>query len=299
MAAKILFGNYKGGVGKTTSTYQAALALNSRDGSKVLLIDLDSQSSLSEIYCELSGEILNEIPHDETLNYILYQTAKNQSAGIEKQSLSCTEEDLVSRNSYFVKSKNIIKTENGIDFILNSLYSEYGGLDTISIDYMNNCIGNLLILRNFIENNDLDSKYDYILFDCPPSDNLITRMAFLYCDYYVIPTIMDRLSARGVKHYIYRIEGVYEKYCIENGHAKYFGGKPGFIGIFETMRKGNTNTDRYRFVFDGLPLFRSFIRHLKEISESTGSSNISSCHDYFGLTQELKDRVQKLNRRKN
>lgn len=46
---KIVFiGNYKGGVGKTTTVVNFANYL-SKEGHKVLTIDLDPQSSLSEI----------------------------------------------------------------------------------------------------------------------------------------------------------------------------------------------------------------------------------------------------------
>ena len=45
---KVFIGNYKGGVGKTTSTLFLGKCLKDL-GKKVLLMDLDPQSSLSEI----------------------------------------------------------------------------------------------------------------------------------------------------------------------------------------------------------------------------------------------------------
>lgn len=44
----IVWGNYKGGVGKTTSTYQVA-SYFAEMGHRVLLLDLDPQCSLSHI----------------------------------------------------------------------------------------------------------------------------------------------------------------------------------------------------------------------------------------------------------
>lgn len=47
----ILWGNYKGGVGKTTSVFQVATYF-AEAGKKVLLVDMDPQCSLSNICCK-------------------------------------------------------------------------------------------------------------------------------------------------------------------------------------------------------------------------------------------------------
>src|SRR5690606_2746059 len=67
MAKKIFFGNYKGGVGKTTSVYQIGLWL-ARKGSKVLMLDLDSQCSLSDI-CR--SKIADKNYSEISLNHII------------------------------------------------------------------------------------------------------------------------------------------------------------------------------------------------------------------------------------
>jgi len=63
-------GNYKGGVGKTTSTFQIAVHFANR-GKKVLLIDLDPQCSLSNICCKGVNMSVEELKVEETLNYVL------------------------------------------------------------------------------------------------------------------------------------------------------------------------------------------------------------------------------------
>lgn len=50
----IVWGNYKGGVGKTTSTYQVA-SYFAEMGHRVLLLDLDPQCSLSHICSRTMG----------------------------------------------------------------------------------------------------------------------------------------------------------------------------------------------------------------------------------------------------
>ena len=71
MARKIFVGNYKGGVGKTTFAYNMGCILRERK-KKVLMIDLDPQSSLSEICCSTStNDTFSKLSDEETLNYVV------------------------------------------------------------------------------------------------------------------------------------------------------------------------------------------------------------------------------------
>ena len=97
--------------------------------------------------------------------------------------------------------------------------------------------------------NDIDDneKYDYILFDCPPTSNMIIQGVFLTCDYYFIPTIGDEISGDGVSDYISEIESTYLKFAYDNNIGsiilkKYFGNKPRLIGILNTIYKVRPNS---------------------------------------------------------
>jgi len=337
MAKKIFFGNYKGGVGKTTSTYQIAYELFQRYEKNVLLLDLDPQSSLSGICmnkCHQKLDDTEEIKFIDnygvirtksklsfkTLNYVyaLYMQARmmnNIKFTIEYDKIVLNIDKLDKPMSLpappraaqtifpmtfpqpepcpLVPSQPVANTVPAIaqqqprlDFIPNSLFSEYGGLDKISIE-VGKSIENLLVLRDFIEDNKLNDRYDYILFDCPPSNNIITQSAFLYCDYYIIPTIMDELSVKGVTHYISVIEKIYADYCVNHDHADVlslvFGKKPQLIGIFETMRKGRSDTGEAQrqlkdaFEEEGSPyrkfIFESEIKDINAIADETGKGN--------------------------
>jgi chromosome partitioning protein len=277
---KVFFGNYKGGVGKTTSTYNIAVELAKNFHKKVLLIDLDPQSSLSEVCITAYGEQLDELDRDETLNYIytVYMQAKK-----------------IGNINFTVNSDKVIKSANSIDFIPNSLFSEYGGLDKISMD-IGKSIENLLVLRDFIEENQLGETYDFIFFDCPPSNNVITQSAFLYSDFYIIPTIMDPLSSKGVKHYISVIKNIYKNYCKESEYAAVlsllFGGEPQLIGIFETMRKGNTNTTTYKNSIKSAGyVFKVEIKDRKDVSETMGAGDETNYYEYRNLAKEFLERI--------
>jgi chromosome partitioning protein len=44
----------------------------------------------------------------------------------------------------------------------------------------------------------VSTKYDYVLLDCPPNVNLVTQNAFFASDYYLVPAIPDFLSTVGI-----------------------------------------------------------------------------------------------------
>ncbi|MDE6280253.1 MAG: AAA family ATPase, partial [Oscillospiraceae bacterium] len=72
MCAKIIFvGNYKGGVGKTTSVLNFAEYFSRKRDCSVLVLDLDPQSSLSEILVSKGNYgTLADLKEQETLNYV-------------------------------------------------------------------------------------------------------------------------------------------------------------------------------------------------------------------------------------
>lgn len=282
MAKKIFIGNYKGGVGKTTATYYIGGILREKDN-KVLLIDLDPQSSLSEVcMSKIDGEAFINLDDRETLNYIFDMKIQSKKIGVKNIKISID---------------NIIKDNEIVEFIPSSLLYKNGGLDTL-ITKLDNGLSSLLILKEFLDEYNLDEIYDYIIFDCPPSNNIITQGAFLVSDYYLIPTIMDSVSTKGVKHYKHIISKLYDSYLNENNECKelislLLGKKPKEIGVFESRRKGvNTNTDKYRTIIKKENyLLQTFIPDYKEISDKLAFGNLYDKSQYDKLVIEILNRL--------
>ena len=121
MDAKIIFiGNYKGGVGKTTSVLNFAQHFSLND-KKVLVLDIDPQSSLSEILVSKGNHgPLSKLPEKETLNYIfdLYITKIEKYNSLELR----------------FDSSIIKRFKNCFDFAPSSLfYRENKGLDQLAL----------------------------------------------------------------------------------------------------------------------------------------------------------------------
>lgn len=293
MAKKIFVGNYKGGVGKTTSIYQIGRHLVDKN-KKVLLIDLDPQCSLSEI-CIGKNNTLDELEFDECLNYVYYTWVKSK----EYSNL-----EFNFNNNKLIK-KIEISEDKHLDYIPSNIFYSEGGLDEIAM-LMKDELEDITVLQQFIQKQDLDNSYEYILFDCPPSNNIITQGAFLLSDYYIIPTIVQTISTRGVAHYIKTVEKIYTKYCIENTNANIykllFGDKSKFLGVFQTLKKGSVNNENVvidlKVTLDnanvdtvlkekgkGPYLFDSIIKNYEDIARKTANGEIVS--EYEILTDEI------------
>ncbi|WP_449539662.1 ParA family protein [Ferdinandcohnia sp. Marseille-Q9671] len=287
---KIFVGNYKGGVGKTTSIYQIALHLTAA-GKRVLLIDLDPQCSLSEICLTRIGTTLDQLEGQECLNYVYDMWLQF------KQYPYLT---------YTLDTKNLIKqTSEKIHFIPSNIFYRNGGLDQIAT-YLKDDFEDLVVLQQFFQNSGIGNNYDYILFDCPPSNNVITQGAFLLSDYYVIPSIIQTMSIRGVVHYIKTVEKIYRKHCVEDEKANLatllFGPKPMLMGIFETLKKGSVKNQsvlqelKEDLIASGIDsmlsdiekgnyLFTTIINNYEDIARDTAHGKKRS--EYADLTEEI------------
>ena len=295
----IFIGNYKGGVGKTTSAFSIAANLAKKD-KKVLLLDIDPQSSLSEIclrrYASEIGSgllTLKNLNPFETLNYVFDMNIRR----------------IQTHNSIELRFDlgKMIKRCADVSFIPTSLfYENMVGLDELSLK-MDSKIEYLSILKQFINHVDDGLAFDYIIVDCPPTNNIITQGAFLMSDFYLIPTIVDGLSSSGVLHYIDRIDGVYRKYCNDDEnslfHKHLFGEKPLLLGVFYTLIREQVKYDEVKSTFENdlrnldserdIYVFDSFVRNYVDIARniSEGKLSIVRGGEYERLTSELLQRL--------
>lgn len=141
-------------LGKTTSIYQIAHHMVLK-GKKVLLIDLDPQCSLSEI-CVREYNGLDQLKPNECLNYVYDMWFQlKEYPNIE----------------YKFNRDTLIKSiDENLEFIPSNIFYEKGGLDELAMN-MKNDLEDLVVLQQFFQKHNIDKEYDYILLDCPPSNN--------------------------------------------------------------------------------------------------------------------------------
>ncbi len=164
MCRVIIFANQKGGVAKTTSTVNIGIGLV-RLGKKVLVIDNDSQGSLTQ-----------------ALGYPQPDKMKISLSNIYEWVLNEDDFDL---------DAGILHHEEGVDLMPGN--KNLTGVEMAMVGIM----GSEGTLKEYVDM--MRDKYDYILVDCSPNLGKLTINALVAADEVLIPTQASYLPLKGLE----------------------------------------------------------------------------------------------------
>ena len=151
----IALANQKGGVAKTTTTLNLAVALKEK-GMKVLCVDLDPQGNLT------MSQGLNPDEIDRSMYDVLVHKLPIEQVIHEREiDLAVSSIDLA-----------------GAELALSSMIGRERALEKALVS--------------------VRERYDYILFDTPPSLGLLTINAFTASDGVIVPVQTEYLALRGL-----------------------------------------------------------------------------------------------------
>ena len=232
--------NQKGGVGKTTSVVNLAVALSYLD-KKVLVIDMDPQAnattglgidknkidtSIYDLFYIVSDE--EELKKISAKNEKEAEVADDKKEELEKEvkkeeinkpagkrfiDLTGSSEKIIEEKSEEVSQKDIkeeakieeknteaiegidqfiIKTKSGVDLIASE--NSLSGLEVELVDL--DPLERTRKLKEIIEK--INTPYDFILIDCPPSLGLLSINALVASNSIIIPIQTEYYALEGV-----------------------------------------------------------------------------------------------------
>ena len=165
----IAIANQKGGVGKTTTTLSLAAAF-AEVGHKVLVMDLDPQGNASTGLGSAA----------DSREFTTYDVLVGKAV----------EERFIIQTDF----KNLFLIPSTTD--LSSADIELAGTKNRSH-----------LLRSVLNNSNL-SAYDYVLFDCPPSLNVLTVNALIAADALIIPLQSEFFALEGLSQLLMSVREV-------------------------------------------------------------------------------------------
>ncbi len=203
--------NQKGGVGKTTTVANLGYTL-AKQGRDVLLIDFDSQASLTN-YFNVGLDNDDYYGIYEMLLKDLRSISPEEDAYLADLSFEQMCEDFIIRPTYM---SAVTKQENGTRYIAEepiefgiSLLPSCLMLSDYELELGRSKSFNGYHLYNIICDIVKWHEYDYIIIDCNPSLGILTMNAITAAvDGILIPTNLDVMSTRGVVNLINRVVDV-------------------------------------------------------------------------------------------
>lgn len=173
--------NQKGGVGKTTMAFNIAHAL-ARQGKRVLCLDMDPQFNFSSLF----GVDPTDRPH---IHHLLVNSLKE----LKPLHTACLLDEV------------IVRTESGIDVLPAG--QELSGFE-LTVAGINS--PRQLVLKKFIEKNNLRGMYDVIVIDGPPTLGLLVVNILCAVDGVLYPFVPDSFSQQGLKNIQQVLEDIRE-----------------------------------------------------------------------------------------
>jgi len=222
----------KGGVGKTTLTVNLATCLAKNHGKRVLVLDLDSQISAtlslmspmdfakrrkqSQTFRYLLDEVISPTPDVQVkIEDIIY----SEVCGLPKLDLLPGDIDLYDEFivSEMLHHQSISLGEQDFETIWNRFER--------------------VLIKNVLK--PIRDKYDFILLDCAPGYNLMTRSALATSDFYILPARPEPLSVVGIQLLERRIAK------LKDSHAHEAKIDIKMLGIVFSMSNTNLINGRY------------------------------------------------------
>ena len=209
--------NMKGGVGKTTLSFNLAFELAIGQQKRVLLIDLDPQSNATIVSLS-DQELLDHKAHKKTMADALMLSYRPAAPIRQLLQPPMNIDDFIFTRHQGQGNEcfKVIPSELSVSTMLRSL--PLGPFD----------------LRHLLTPQVL-AAYDYVLLDCAPTYSTLTNMALNASQGVLIPMIADSFGVWGTN---------LMKEVLSD-HLNQFGGAPSRVGVVFTLWEGQVHQQQF------------------------------------------------------
>jgi chromosome partitioning protein len=188
--------NHKGGVSKTTTTFNLATYLADK-GKKILMVDADPQCNLTGIalapiieemdaaaVINGTSDDVQELPGTSILD-ALNQRIRGDAAFIDLAKIKTTK---VRANLYLLRGS--------VD--LSTIEDDLAEAHVQRMSMRTNLMRTYVAAGDFLFRLGEAENYDYIFIDVGPSSGPLTRTFFLICDAFFLPVAPDRFNVQAI-----------------------------------------------------------------------------------------------------
>lgn len=268
--------NHKGGVSKTTTSFNLAHAL-ANDGQRVLLVDADPQCNLTEICLtqtieQLDQELIEtqkELPLPGTT---LLDALRPRFMG-DRPSVDVDAIELVQLHDPRVQ---LFRGDIGLSEAEDVLSQAHSQRTTTDIHQKRNYVA----IYDMLSRLAVKHEFDYVIIDVGPSAGALTRSCFLAADLFLVPVVPDRFNYQAIGS----LKAIISKWIREHAGIisdfKTLGlnvaeGKPQFRGLVmqRYQRYGGAAKPAFQHWMDRIPN-RVVSELLPAIVEASGTTSI-------------------------
>jgi cellulose biosynthesis protein BcsQ len=252
--------NNKGGVSKTTTTFNLAAYL-AQQGKRVLLVDCDPQCNMTEMFFASSGDL--DDPEQELPGTSIYEVMLPRFQGKQAE-IDQADVELSAHERY----KGLFLLKGDIEFSRAETYfgTAWNQAVTENIHEKNTYVAFEKLMRSLAS----ARGFDFILCDVGPSTGAITRTVILSCDEIVIPLVPDRFCYQAVKLLGSVIREWVAKHAVITETLVPFGIEP-FLG---RPKLAGSVLQNFK-VHAGSKVKESYIKWQNKIAKEIGTSLVS------------------------
>lgn len=262
MSKVITLYNHKGGVSKTTTTFNLAHLL-AENKKKVLVVDADPQCNITEL---LLSRMIQSLDEELVKNY------SGQGFKSENEIPGTTLLDILKPRidgdipEVNIDQVKVVPINEYLDCIpgnvnLNSIEDAIAEAHIQRFSSKTHDKRTYVAIGDFLSRFAEKENYDYIFIDVGPSSGALTRSCFLACDAFFVPVSPDRFNVQAIT----TLSSIIDRWIKE--HAEIYDdfkriglpvklGKPQFLGIitqYYKIVKGHPKPG-YQLWMDRIPI---------------------------------------------